>query len=86
MLLPRVTHELHVLHAMEHANSMHATAVVFDLQRLNIVSHRGWLSVQNMPCKCRVSWSKCRFPDSGMPARVAQQLIRDARLLDANPR
>lgn len=26
------------------------------------------------------------FPSSGMPARVAQQIIRDARLLDANPR
>lgn len=28
----------------------------------------------------------CRFPTTGMPARVTQQIIRDKRLLDANPR
>jgi glutamate decarboxylase len=32
------------------------------------------------------SADKHEFPKSGMPARVAQQLIRDARMLDANPR
>ena len=29
---------------------------------------------------------RCSFPEKGMPARVTQQIIRDARLLDANPR
>ena len=31
-------------------------------------------------------WTLCRFPESTMPSKVVQRIIKDARTLDATPR